>query len=201
MSFIKYAEVYHKLQVSMLRKEVNKRDQGLKGEVKKMDILSSLARETAYITDVHELFQRIMHSVHRVVDYDIYMCIILEGERKGYLLINTTSPVSQRCIEEVQSKLLEVTNYLTGENIGYENLHIDFQGSKKREETSNFQVKTSYNIPIVVEHKPIGIINISSFKKDAFSETNIKTLYTIADQTSIAIQGLRKTIARPLFQR
>ena len=175
---------------------IREREQGLKDEIKKMDILSSLARKTAYITDIHELFQQIMHSVHRMMDYDIYMSIILEGKRKGYLLINTTSAVSQRCIKEVQSKLLEVTNYLTGENIGSEDLRIDFQGSKKREGASNLQVKTSYNIPIIVEHRPIGIINVSSFKKNAFGETNIKTLYTIADQTSVAIQGLRKTITR-----
>lgn len=164
--------------------------------IRRMEVLSSLAKETVYITDIRELFRRIMRSVRQVVDYDIYMCIIMQDKSENYLFADIPFPVNRRCVEDVRSKLLHVTNYLTRKKITHENLKVEFQGEEITEGGVEKKIQSYYNIPIIVERRPIGIISIASFKKGAYSESDIRTLYTIADQTSSLVQGLRRIIAQ-----
>ena len=50
------------------------------------------------------------------------------------------------------------------------------------------------NVPIVVQGKTIGIINVSSCKEDAFSKEDIKLIHTITNLASNAIERLQSII-------
>ncbi|MGR3179795.1 MAG: ATP-binding protein [Candidatus Anammoxibacter sp.] len=52
------------------------------------------------------------------------------------------------------------------------------------------RVKSYFNVPLIVREQIVGIINISSFKENAFGANHIRMLYTIANQVTISIQHL-----------
>ena len=56
------------------------------------------------------------------------------------------------------------------------------------------ELRTFFNVPFAARGKTIGMINISSCKKNAFSEEDTKLLYTIANQASNAIERLQAII-------
>ncbi|MFC1671880.1 ATP-binding protein [Planctomycetota bacterium] len=177
------------------KKPVSKKGM-FQAELVQARILASLARDTAYVTDIRELFRRIQLAVRDVVNYDVYMCVILQGKDEGYLFTDTASAVSRSCMEEVRADLLRVTNYLTRGKIKPEDLRIEsgeteiLSVDEKRK-----AIRSSCNIPIVIELQPIGIINVSSFAEDAFSKGEVEMLYSIAEQTSSLVRGLRKVIS------
>ena len=56
-------------------------------------------------------------------------------------------------------------------------------------------VSDYFNVPLIIQEKPVGMINISSTKRDTFSEYDIRLLYTIANQAATAIDRLRAVVA------
>ncbi len=178
------------------RKVKDKTSDRLKTALKEAQVLASLARGTAYVTDIRELFRRIQLAVREVVKYDVYMCIILQGEDEGYLFTDAASAVTRSCLDEVRSDLLRVTNYLTRKKIRPEDIREEFGATEILSvDERRHGIRSSCNIPIVIDLQPIGIINVSSFAEDAFSKDDVEVLYSLAEQTSALVQGLRKVIA------
>ena len=95
----------------MAKKASRGSTKGLRARVRNTQILASLAIDTAYSTDIRALFRRIQLAVREVVDYDVYMCIILQGKDENYLFADAASAVSRSCVEQVRESLLGVTSF------------------------------------------------------------------------------------------
>jgi len=57
------------------------------------------------------------------------------------------------------------------------------------------EIRSFFNVPLVVGGNTIGMINVSSLKENAFTQDNIRVLYTIASQASTAIERLQTLLA------
>ena len=59
----------------------------------------------------------------------------------------------------------------------------------------DLKVQSFFNVPLMIQGEVVGMINVSSSRKDAFDENDVRLLYTIAHQMSNAIKRLKAVIA------
>jgi len=121
----------------------------------------------------------------------IYSTSILSGEDIAKKSINTYFiPPGTPSSSEAESPEMAVR--VVEDNLIQKSNPI--QQGKPKEETQGNELRTFINVPFIVRDKIIGMINVSSCKKNAFSENDVRLIYTITNQASNAIERLQAVI-------
>jgi len=162
-----------------------------------LSVLYEVSNAISYTLDYQQLLKLIMESLFKIVDYDICASLLF-GVHTADITLKLAYPESAKFVNEVKSSLIDSTSILTGENIGGKQLSlfsIPISTPIKPKEERRFDILRSFfNVPFIVRGKTVGMINVSSCKENAFSEDDIKLIYTIASQASNAIERLQAVI-------
>jgi len=181
-----------------LTKNIKKTNQELQRKLDELSLLYESSKEISYTLDYQELVSIIMDSLYKVVDYQVCASLLF-GEEEGKLNIRATHPVSELFIQEVKSKLLESVTYITGRNFFIEeklSMRIERKGKVQSEEGEHKEkVRSFFNVPLTFQDKLVGMINVSSLKENAFSDDDIRIIYAMANQASMAIERLMTIIS------
>jgi len=174
---------------------------GLEEKVKErtfaLSVLYEISNALAYTLDYQQLMKLIMESLFKIVDYDICASLLFDANTANI----TLKPVyagSARFVDEVKNGLLNSTSLLTGETMRKKRVSaflIPLDPNIKLKDNRQFdELHSFFNVPFVVRQETIGMINVSSCRDNAFSEDDIKLIYTIANQASNAIERLQAVI-------
>lgn len=179
-----------------LQEEVEEQREKLKRRVFELSILYDVSNALSYTLDYRELLELMMGSLHKMVDYDVCASFLRTGEG-GELTLKASRPASKGFIEQVESSLLESFCTLSGLSLKREEIFInlDIPRSPAKQGKVLKKVSSFLNVPIIIKDKPLGVLNVSSAKENAFSRGDIRVLYTIANQAASAISKLRAVIA------
>jgi len=180
-----------------LTQDLEKANKELHKRLYELSTLYELSKEVSYTLDYKHLLRLIMDSLYKIIDYHVCASLILSKE-EGKLNIRVAYPVSDSFIQDVRSKIIWSVTSLTGQTIKEEKLSVVMErggksGSEKREIKE--KVSSFFNVPVISEEKLIGMIIVSSYKENAFTDADIRFIYTLANQASIAIERIRTVIA------
>jgi len=179
-----------------LTQDLEKANKELHRRLHELSILYDLSKEISYTLDYEQLLRLIMDSLYKVIDYHVCSSLILSKE-EGKLNIRVTYPVSDSFIQDVKSKIIWSVTSLTGRTFKEEDVSVVMErGRKTRSEERGIKelVRSFFNVPLISGERLVGMINISSLKENAFTDTDIRFIYTLANQTSVAIERLRAVI-------
>ena len=179
-----------------------KLENDLKKRVCELQVLYDVSDAIGYALDYRKLVKLIMSSLNKVVDHDLSVSLLLNGE-SGDLTIQRIQPVTDDFINQAKSNVLTASNALMSWELSENNLKIEealydrwkAKGERLESEQIKTDVRSFFNVPLMIKDKFAGMINICSHKEDAFDVDDIKLLYTIANQMSIAIERVRGVIA------
>ncbi len=162
-----------------------------------LTILYEVSNSISYILDHRLLLRMIMESLFKMVDYDICGSLILEVSNVNITLRPVYSQ-SAKFTETVKDILVASVSGFSKEDIRKKNLNIflmpvDFNVKPKKGRQFD-EIRSFFNVPFTVAGKTIGMLNISSCKKDAFDEHDVRLFHTIANQASHSIERLRVAI-------
>lgn len=182
------------------KEEIESFSRSLEEKVKErtfeLSVLYEVSNSISYALDYQTLLKLIMESLFKIINYDVCASLLFDAYTAN-IILKPAYPESAKFTDEVKEGLIDATSALTGENIRKKRLNIiplpttDIIPKEKKEFE---ELKSSFNVPFAVRGKTIGMINVSSCKKNAFSEEDTKLLYTIANQASNAIERLRAII-------
>ena len=181
-----------------LTKNIKKTNKELQKKLDELSLLYESNKEISYTLDYQELLKIIMDSLYKVVDYQVCASLLF-GEEGGKMNIRVANPVSELFIGEVKSKLLESVTYITGKNFFVEgnlSVRIERKGKVQSAEGEHKgKVKSFFNVPLTFQDKLVGMINVSSLKENAFSDNDIRIIYPLANQASMAIERLKTIVS------
>ncbi len=174
----------------------------LKKKVYELQVLYDVSDAIGYTLDYRKLVKLIMSSLHKIVSHDLSISLLLNGE-SGYLTIQRSQPVTDAFINQAKSNVLAASNVLMGRDLSENKLKIEeapydrwkAKGERLEPEQIKTNVRSFFNVPLMIKNEFTGMINVCSHKEDAFDEDDIKLLYTIANQMSAAIESIRGVIA------
>ncbi|MBW2610666.1 MAG: CBS domain-containing protein, partial [Deltaproteobacteria bacterium] len=181
------------------RKKIEEYSKTLEEKVKQrtfeLSVLHDLSQQIGYTLDYKQLFNLITASLHNVVKYDICGSFLLKGNA-GNVRIKLPKSFNGKIIEKIKRSLINAFTEISGIELdeGKLNIEVDALAPSDTEHLQG-EIRSFFNIPMIVKSKPIGMINISSLKENAFTQDHIRVLYTIANQASVAIGRLQALLA------
>jgi diguanylate cyclase (GGDEF)-like protein len=172
----------------------------LMAEVKKnvfeLGVLFETSKAISYTLDYNQLVDLIMSSLHKICAYDLAGSLIL-GAEKHRLNLYAARPFPENLLDEAKKNLCETAESLTEQKIDAASFHESFQmiqTPEQQEEGPIRPLKSSFSIPLMIEEKIVGVMNVSSFRLNAFSTDQIKLLYTVSNQMALALSRLHRLI-------
>ena len=166
-----------------------------------LQVLHELSQEISYTLEYEELFRRMLSHLHRIVDYDVAVCLLVLDD-SPILYRRTARPLDVTLQEEIQTRLantfgrMQEINKMDWSNITIHELEqLDaHQIEQTTNETSGVKALSStFQVPLIerTSKKMIGLMYIGAEKQGAFSEEIVRTLYTLSNQASILLERLR----------
>ena len=177
----------------MLEERVAERTRELEKQTDRLQIAARIARDAASAADLEKLLNR---STTLILDrFNLYHTAIYLMDQKREHLVLTASPTEagKRMLADNHRVSVNDLNNIgrvvaTGEprivqDSGRETLRI---GNPLLPNT-----RSEMAIPLKVENKTIGVLDVQSDQPQAFSETDIATMQHLADQLAIGIERAR----------
>ncbi|HBU08543.1 MAG TPA: hypothetical protein DEA99_04990, partial [Candidatus Omnitrophica bacterium] len=112
------------------------------------------------------------------------------------MIIRAAHPVKRDIFEEVKNNVIGSLNSLRPRAISGQEIELEVRGEildDKRCEGE--RIVSSFDVPLFVRQEAVGILNVAAVRDIAYSDEEIKLLYTLASQASAAIERLQAVLS------
>lgn len=178
------------------RKEVEEYSKTLEQRVKErtfeLSVLYELSKQIGYTLDYRQLSRLILTSLHKMVKYDVCGSFLFKGD-SGDLRIRVAGSADRKIIDQAKAFLLDSFKQISGVRLDERKLTEEVETIEefvKGCPPLKGEIRSFFNVPLIIRDKTMGMLHISSLKQDAFNEEHIRLLYTIANQSSVAMERL-----------
>jgi signal transduction histidine kinase len=130
-----------------------------------------------------------------VVDYDVCASVFLTEGDIPEGVIKAIRPIKEKLLCDIQEDIINSFTNLTGKVISGKGINIKLNLPKKTEQPEVSELRSSFDVPLLVREKALGIIKISSAGDIVYTDEDIRLLYTLANQASSAVERVQAVIA------
>ena len=149
--------------------------------------LSRISNEFASILDIDELLSKIASSVHGLISYDAFS-ILLVDTAQGVLRHRFSNRLDQR----VDLDNIPIGKGITGAAAtSREVVRVHDTTADPRYIASHQGIRSEIAVPLVVQDRVIGVLNLESERLGYFTEDHARTLSLLAPSVSIAVENAR----------
>lgn len=149
--------------------------------------LSLLGQEFSSILDLDKLLERIAKSIKKLINYDAFMVLLLD--ERGEELV---SRFSLRYDERAQAPSLSINQGITGAAARTRRTVLAGDiAQEPRYVESHPGIRSEIAVPLIVQDRVIGVMDLESERVNSFTEDHARTLSLIAPQIAISIENAR----------
>jgi signal transduction histidine kinase len=155
-------------------------------------ILKEIQDRIGYSLDVEKVIDVITSSLDGLLRYSAASAIIVKNEN---LLFKThlQEAVNRSFIESVKTSMLHSIGVLLQTSPGSE-VQENIAGAPF-DDLSQEKIQSFFHIPLIVNDRVVGLMNISSTKPNQYTEEEMTMLYKIADLASQALSRLENILS------
>lgn len=179
-----------RMKASLLRKEHE-----MQRRMYEVSILKELGDRIGYSLNVQKIVDVITGSLRKLINYSTVSYLLLGDEGRIVYHCVLEESVNQRFIDDVKNQMIKSLSALTGRETKMEDLDESISGTIT-DENSKKTIKSFFNIPVVINDVPVGIVNISSTEEGLYREEEMMVLYTIMHQASTAVSKLENILTQ-----
>lgn len=192
LSFNTMAEQLQNL-VRTLEEKVEDRTQGLQFQANRLFLAAEIARDAAALGDLDELLNRSSHLVLDRFNFYHTGIFLIDQQREYAILRASPTEAGQQMLEEnhrlrIGKEGIVGTVAVSGEArvVADTKLDINYLDNPLLPET-----RSELALPLKVEARVIGILDVQSKTPNAFSQDDIVVLQIMADQLALAIERVQ----------
>lgn len=174
----------------ILEERVDERTRELEKQTDRLQIAARIARDAASATDLEKLLNR---STTLILErFNLYHTAIYLMDQKREYLVLTASPTEAGKRMMAENHRISVTDLNTISRVVATGEPRIAQDSGR--ETMRFKnpllpdTLSEMAIPLKVENRTLGVLDVQSDQPQAFSENDIATMQHLADQLAIGIE-------------
>ncbi len=162
----------------------------LRERAHRQELISQISRRTATLMRIDELLGQAATLIRASFDYFTVAVFLVSGDE--LVLRASTHPAAPRYINAFRLKIGQegicgwvaaAGRPLVVGDVGREPRYVPLLGSEK--------TRSELAVPILRSERVIGVLDVQSSALDAFSEMDVLTQQTIADQLSSSIENAR----------
>lgn len=174
-------------QLSIVIKSIS-REQATASKLRKIDSITDVYQKIAPVLNQEELFDIIMDKSIEIAGAEQGSLMMLE-EGNGILYVKATKGIDKSILENVKVRMGEGISGKVAKN-GKAMLINDIEHEAlKRKNRSRYKTKSFVSLPLKLDTRTIGVINISDkISGEVFSEEDLQLLHSFACYASIALE-------------
>jgi signal transduction histidine kinase/PAS domain-containing protein len=191
---IQYSWFLH--QIAIVRKKERLVHEKIQREIGRrtyeLAVLKAIGDRIGYSLNVQNIADVITGSLHQLVEYSVVAYMLVEPERvlfKAHL----EESVSRVFINTMKSRMLESLSALANREFGPDQVEELITGAVFVEDLAE-DVKSFFNIPLIISDKVVGIITVAHVKPGLYKEEEMTILYKITLQASTAVTKLEEVV-------
>ena len=184
-------------EIERLTEENQRLSQELKQRSFELSVLYEISDSISYTLNYDDFMRLLMGSLHKIIEYDLCTSlIIIEEEHKAKMLMRSgNNKVSRFFLENVKSRVINSLSSLRSETIEQDKILLETQGEILEDDSQPKEATSSFDVPLFAGNKAVGLLNVASSKDVSYSDDEIKLVYTLASQASLAIEKLQVVLA------
>ena len=186
--------------IGALEQRVNERTSELAESTKQsekraaqLEAVAQVARSISTSQDLDALLPNITDVISQQFGFYHVGIFLLDEDREFAVLRAANSPGGQKMLaRKHQLKVGEIgiVGFATGQ--GQARIALDTGTDAVYFDNPDLpDTRSEMALPLIINNKVIGALDVQSVEADAFSQEDVNTLSTLADQVSIAIQNSR----------
>ena len=149
--------------------------------------LSNLSQEFSSILDLDELLSKIALIVHALIAYDAFSILLLDPERQALI-----HRFSERYDQRVVLDNIPMGKGITGAAAeSREIVRVADTAADPRYIASHPDIRSEIAIPLVVQDRVVGVMDLESERMGYFTEEHARTLGLLAPQIASAVENAR----------
>jgi len=186
--------LYFRSQKRYLDLEVNfkNREDQLNRQLYEASVLEEIGERIGYSLNVTKIAEIITGSLSNIVGYSTTSYIIITPEKLVFRS-SLKEAVSADFVKEVQKRMLASIMALTSNDLTKLTLDEGTSGVLTSE-VNKRGVAYFFNIPLVINDKVTGLINVASTSPDLYKEADMTILYKITKKASTAVSKLEAVL-------
>ena len=155
-----------------------------------ISVLKEIQDKISYSLNVEEIIDIITKSLKNLFPYSTASSVIVKTDKlifKTYI----EESVNQNFINEVKTSMLASINALIPNPS--KNLEEELSGISLNE-SAKLPLASFFHIPLIINDKVVGLINVSSTTPNLYKEDSVTTLYQITNNAANALTRLRNVL-------
>jgi two-component sensor histidine kinase/putative methionine-R-sulfoxide reductase with GAF domain len=155
-----------------------------------LQVLHDLSREIGNVRDADAFMRLILSNIASAFDHDVAASVVVTGD-SCKLFVQPVRPVASAVLEEMRERLATAFRALSGKKLDLKpEQFLVGDGMPDGADTERPIVRglaSVLQVPLVVKEEGaiLGLLLIGAEQDEAFSESHVRLLYTIASQTSL----------------
>lgn len=177
-----------------VRSQLYKREEQMKHRMYELSILREIGERIGYSLNVQKIVDIITGSLGKLLSYSTVAYMLPNCEGRVLFRISLVEPVNREFIKEVCDRMLKAVSALFNKNFTEKDIDESISGSLT-DPTSRERVESFFNVPIVINDKPAGILTVAATKVGLYKTSEeVEILYTIMNQASEAVSKLQTVL-------
>ncbi|MBI2034412.1 MAG: GAF domain-containing protein [Candidatus Levybacteria bacterium] len=170
---------------------VRERETKQKQRLYEIAVLKEIQDRIGYSLDIEKVIDVITGSLRNLFSYSAASSLVIKEDKlvfKAYI----EESVNHAFIDQIKKTLIASLEILADEPLS-KNIEENIAGIMI-DESNTLTLGSFFNIPLNVNNKIVGIINISSTRKNLYKENEMTILYQITNQASNALSKLQQVL-------
>lgn len=195
-------------QVELLQQQKRNLENQVQQRTFELQMLYDLSLQMNATLNYGDLFRLMLGQLHRVICYDVSASLIL-ADAPCELFIQHTRPLTPNLILEIKQRMIQTLARLGGQKLQMAEIEIHTICSNHEDSTAQplEQLGSLFQVPLIVSptlnssllnqwggREVVGLLLIGAEAGVAFTEDEVRLLYTVANHTSAAIHHLRSLL-------
>ncbi len=176
-----------------MRKNLKSKENEMQRRMYEVSILKELGERIGYSLNVQKIVDVVTSSLRKLLSYSTVSYLILGEEGRIIFHCIVEESINKKFITDVENRMVVALSALTGREIRLENVDESISGTITDENNKN-SIKSFFNIPVVINEQPVGLLNVASTKEGLYKEEEMMLLYTIMHQASTAVSKLENIL-------
>ncbi|NLG98126.1 MAG: GAF domain-containing protein [Chloroflexi bacterium] len=171
--------------------EVTRQEKIEKWRLEQLSLVRSVSGQIARLTKLDELYRQVTHLIQKTFNY-YYVAIFALDQEQGVLRFqgsasqNNSTPLSTDFVTDLDQGIIGAVAK-TGTEIVAPDVRQD---ARYRYLEVLPETQSEAALPLKIENQILGVLDVQSDRLNAFHETDMVVLQSLADNIAIAIQSM-----------
>lgn len=178
------------LRTQELIRKVSRIGSELRRQAEQISVLYELGKKLTSSIDCQHVIDTTLEELRQMVSAQSY-CLLSVEDQNVQLHILSGVIGSENYLASIKGNLLSFWNELNERELLPEAIEVSLKAKQKRGEEALKvdRVASTLTVPLMVQNKTIGLLNVSSSEPEVFTDDDLRLLYIVAHQVAVVIDN------------